>query len=245
MVYSQLVSQVIRRAGIAFVFLLMFSFIIPVVSAQDEYPVVIIDYREIRFSPEETISLQNTYAAFRTEPSLVTLLDGNNTLFWEYLAGYDSNLLADSSLQSFGIVTVNESGFFQTIVALDAESGDLVWLRSLNETYSTNFTRAVRTATDFFADDGHYWGICEEVMIVPGSAVGLSQNAVWNFKFYLAGETERWTLQIDTAGNLLTFQFQDVPCQDCIDYTPIVIIGFASAIVLVFVVAMLVRNRRS
>ncbi|MDF1539252.1 MAG: hypothetical protein P1Q69_10165 [Candidatus Thorarchaeota archaeon] len=233
-----------RRAGYAFVLLLMLSFILPIASAQDGYPVFLIDFREVRFSPEEKTSLQNSYTAFRTEPSLITLLDGNNTLFWEHLAGFDSNLDENFSLKSFGLVTVNETGFYQTIVALNAENGNLEWMRRLNETYSANFTAAILTATDFFADAGHYWGVCEEVMIVPGSSVGLSQHAVWNFKFYLVGETERWSLQIDTDGTLLAFQFQDIPCQDCIDYTPLVIIGFASAIVIVFVVGMIVKNRR-
>ncbi len=234
-----------RQAGYAFVLLLVVSIVIPTVSAQDGYPVFVIDFREVRFSPEDKTSLQNSFAIFRTEPSLTTLLDGNNTLFWEHLGGFDENLNEDSSLNSFGLSKVNESGFYQTIVALNAESGDLEWVRELNETLSENFTAAIRTATNFFADDGHYWGVCEEVMIVPGSSVELSQRAIWNFKFYLVGETERWSLQIDTDGNLLAFQFQDIPCQDCTDYTPLVIIGFASAIVLVFVAGLLVKNRRS
>lgn len=236
-------SLVIRKVGFALIILLTLSIILPLASAQDDYPVVVIDFREIRFAPEEKTSLQNAYIPFRTDTTLLSLLEGNNTLFWEHLGGYDFNLNENTSLKSFALVTVNESGFYQTIVALDASTENLEWIHRLNETYSANFEVAIRTATDFFADDGHYWGICESAMIVPGSSVALSQAAVWNFQFYLVGETERWTLQIDIDGNLITYQFQDVPCQDCIDYTPLVIVGIAAVPVLAVLIARALKNR--
>jgi hypothetical protein len=213
------------------------------VAAQDT-PVVTVDFRELRFSPESTSNLSTNFEAFRTDSTLVDLLEDNDTLFWEYIEGFDSNYLEDTSLASYAIVSINSTGFYQTIVALDPSSGDLEWVRSLRSSYSENYTMAVRTATDFFADDGHYWGLCEEIILLPGSSVGQSADAVWRFKFYLVGETERWTLLISTAGTLLTFSFEDVPCQSCIDYTPFVIFGFASAIVIVVVVAYYMKMRK-
>ena len=226
------------------VLVLLPMLLIPPVQAQDT-PVVTVDFRELRFSPEDTAPLVISHDAFRTDATLSSMLDGNITLFWEDLGGFDSNLGIDSDVSSYALVSINDTGFFQTIVALDVADNSLEWIQPLNTSLSANYSIAVRTATDFFADDGHYWGLCEELILLPGSSVGQSVVAVWRFKFYLVGETERWTLLIDTDGNMLSFDFEDVPCQNCIDYTPFVIVGFTSAIVFVIVVAVYVKNRRS
>lgn len=227
-----------------FVLVLLSMLLISPVQAQDT-PVVTVDFRELRFSPEDTTPLTISHDIFQTDATLSSLLDDNVTLFWEDLGGFDSNLGIDPNVSSYALVSINDTGFFQTIVALDTEENSLKWIKPLNTSLSANYSIAVRTATDFFADDGHYWGLCEELILLPGSSVGHSVDAVWRFKFYLVGETERWTLLIDTDGNMLSFDFEDVPCQDCIDYTPFVIVGFTSAIVFVIVVAVYLKNRRS
>ncbi len=231
------------RQGYLLILTVVLLLIVAPVKAQDT-PVVTIDFREIRFTPEDVSVLSSNFEVFRTDSRLVDMLTDNNTLFWESIGGYDSNFWVDDDISSYALVSVNETGFYQSIVALNPDNGDLEWIRELRSSYSSNFTHAVRTATDFFADDGHYWGLCEELILIPGAIVGLPDDAVWRFKFYLVGETERWTLLVDTNGDMISYQFEDIPCQSCNDYTPYVIAGIASVIVLVFASIYILKIRR-
>ncbi len=212
------------------------------VDAQD-YPVVTVDFRELQLVPEDTTPLKNSVAAFRTEDSLISLLESNNTVFWEHLGAFDASFEPDSSIDSYAIVQMNESGFYETIVALDATTGDLVWARLVDTNLSANFTLAVTTATDYFSNDGHYWGLSEEIVLVPGANVGLDVVAAWVFKFYLVGETERWTLFVNTDGGIETFEFTDIPCQSCNNNTILVIAGLSGAIVLLVSFGLYMKRR--
>ncbi len=206
------------------------------------YTVVTVDYRELQLVPEDMSELRNIQS-FQTESALVNLLEDNDTVFWEAIGSYDASLELNSALSSYAIVQINQSGFFQTIVALNAQSMALEWYEPIDSTLTQNYTLAIKTATDFFADDGHYWGLSEEIVVVPGSLVGLDIDVIWLFEFYLVGETERWTLMIDTNGILQDYQFRDIPCQDCVNYTPLVIIALSSSILVVALAGFIVRKR--
>ncbi|MFW9931491.1 MAG: hypothetical protein ACFFDR_02460 [Candidatus Thorarchaeota archaeon] len=226
--------------------LLLVLLLVPILPTQAQpYPVVTVDYRELQLVPEDFSILSESVEAFRTDDLLISLLQENDTLFWEEIGSYDASLMFNVSLASYAIVQLNSTGFYQTIVALNSETLEVEWLDIIASTISANYSLAVRTATDFFADDGHYWGLCEEILLVPGSHVGLDIDAIWLFEFYLVGETERWTLMIDTDGVLQDFQFIDVPCQECVDYTPLVILAFSSSIIIVVLVGFFLKNRIS
>ncbi|MFW9907007.1 MAG: hypothetical protein ACFFEF_00410, partial [Candidatus Thorarchaeota archaeon] len=63
-------------------------------------------------------------------------------------------------------------------------------------------------------------------------------------RFYLVGETERWTLRIDTAGSIIDFDFEDVPCQNCVDYTLFIVAGLAGAIAAIVAIAYVLKIRQ-
>ncbi len=205
------------------------------VYAQDRR-VVRIGYRELQLAPEDMSALSDSIEAFRTNPELQQLIQDNDSLFWEKLGGFDESFESNISVSTYAIVRINETGFFQTVVALNSETDNLEWVRTLDQSFTLNYSLAVRTATDFFVDDGHYWGVCEEIVVVPGTNYGLDSKAVWLFRFYLIGESERWTLLIDTNGFLQDYLFEDVPCQTCTDYTVLVIIGLSFSIVVLVLV---------
>ena len=228
------------RLGILLLLLLV---PLPPVNAQT-YSVVTVDYRELQLVPEDISELSNM-EVFQTEVQLSSLLGDNDTMFWEPIGSYDASFTLNSSISSYAIVQVNQTGFYQTIVALDSQTMELEWYKLVNSSFCDNYTLAVRTATDFFADDGHYWGLSEEIVLVPGEYVGLGFKAIWIFKFYLVGETERWTLMIDTDGVLQNYQFQDVPCQNCTDYTPFVILASSSSVVVLVLAGYILKKRSS
>ncbi len=229
-----------KKAGLGLLLLLSLLPLMPV-NAQS-YSVVTVDFRELQLVPEDMHEL-SSIDAFQSEEELAALLEDDDTMFWEVIGSYDASFASNSSLSSYAIVQVNQSGFYQTIVALNAQTMDLEWYEFVDSNFTENYTLAVTTATDFFADDGHYWGLSEEIVLVPGEYVGLDFSAIWLFKFYLVGETERWTLMIDTNGFLQNYLFSDIPCQDCTNYTPLVIVAFSASIILVVMVGYIIRKR--
>jgi hypothetical protein len=223
-------------------FLLLIPMIIPCVSAQD-VTVVTVDYRELQLVPEDTSNLTRTVNAFNVEPALVDLLEDNQTIFWQPLGGFNENFTQAPSLSSYAIVQVNQSGFYQKIVALNSESGNLEWIRPLQNQFVENYSLVIRAATDFFANDGHYWGLCERIVVVPGVSVGVNSEAVWIFKFHLVAESERWTLYIDTDGVIQDSSSQEIPCQSCNNNTVLAVLGLSTSVVAVVLVGAYLRKR--
>jgi hypothetical protein len=110
---------------------------------------------------------------------------------------------------------------------------------------SCNFSVVVESATDFFADDEHYWGLCEEIMVVPGTLVSQSETHVWRFKFHLVAEGERWVLLLSTSGELLHSVVENIPCQECTDWTTIIIISSLLGAVGIFAILIYFNRNKT
>lgn len=226
----------------AVIFLLLVPMIIPCVSAQD-VTVVTVGYRELQLVPEDTSNLTRTVNAFDVEPALVSLLKDNQTFFWQQLGGFNENLTQDPSLSSYAIVQMNQSGFYEKIVALNSETGNLEWIRPLQGQITENYSLVVQAATDFFANDGHYWGLSERIVVVPGMDVGINSAALWIFKFHLVAESERWTLYIDTDGVIQGSSSQEIPCQSCNNNSVLVVLALSTSVVVVVLAGTYLRKR--
>ena len=203
-------------------------------------PTVIVNFREIQLTPEDMMQLVSAYPPLQSSPLVTEILSKNSTYFWEYLGAFDSGLSSNVSFTSIAIVQINESGFFETLIGLDSDQQTVEWISHLDSVFSTNFSVVITSATDFFSDDGHYWGLCEEIIVIPGSLEGQSENLIWRLQFYLVAEQERWTLLLDTAGNILHNQAITVPCQSCDNSLPIILglSGLAAVTVVLIVVSM-------
>ncbi len=156
--------------------------------------VVVVNYRELRLAPEDLTALTAISPQFTSNHALSELLSDNDTLFWEPLGGSDRDLSANSSVSSFAVVQINETGFYETIICLSPDNQTLEWVVSVNSSVSANFSTIVIAATDFFVDDGRYWGFCEEIVVLPGHLMGRDVNYVWKLTFHLVAESERWTI---------------------------------------------------
>ena len=156
--------------------------------------VVVVNYRELRLAPEDLTALTAISPQFTSNHALSELLADNDTLFWEPLGGSDRDLSANSSVSSFAVVQINETGFYETIIGLSPDNQTLEWVASLNSSVSANLSTIVVAATDFFTEDGRYWGLCEEIVVLPGHLVGIDVDYVWMLTFHLIAESERWTV---------------------------------------------------
>ncbi|TXT57698.1 MAG: exported protein of unknown function [Candidatus Thorarchaeota archaeon] len=218
-----------------FVILSITALLIAPVSAQyDTYPTVIVNYREIRMVPEDFSFLSMQAPPFSSEVTLSNLLSSNNTFFWEPLGNYNATFVQEPDVSTFTVVQVNNSGFFQTIVGLSSDNQTLKWVRHLDTTIASNFTVVVEEAIDFFADEDRYWGLCEEIVVLPGSLVNLDDEYIWRFKFHLVAESQRWTLLFDTSGSLLTYHATTIPCACCDNSLPVIILGGVILAVVIF-----------
>ena len=156
--------------------------------------VVVINYRELRLAPEDLTALIAISPQFTSNQALSELLSDNDTLFWEPLGGSDRDLSPNSSVSSFAVVQINETGFYETIIGFSPDNQTLEWVTFLNSSVSANFSTIVIAATGFFVDDGRYWGFCEEIVVLPGHLVELNVNYVRKLAFHLRAESERWTV---------------------------------------------------
>jgi len=215
---------------------------VPVAAQDSDYPVVVIDYRELRFAPEDLTALTAVSPQFTSNQGLSDLLSDNDTLFWEPLGGSDRNLSPNSSVSSFAVVQINETGFYETIIGFSPDNQTLEWIASLNSSVSANFSTIAIAATDFFVDDGRYWGFCEEIVVLPGHLVGFDVNHVWRLIFHLVAESERWTLFIESSGQILDTQHSQLPCQTCYDYS--LLIAGAAIVTVVVVFALVIAWTR-
>ena len=224
---------------------LVLLIVLPVTAQDSEYPVIVVNYRELRLAAEDLTALTAISTQFTSNQALSKLLADNDTLFWEPLGGSDRNLSANSSVSSFAVVQINETGFYETIIGFSPDNQTLEWVAFLNSSVSANFSTIVIAATDFFAEDGRYWGLCEEIVVLPGHLVGLDVDYVWRLTFHLMAESERWTLLLESSGFILDTQYSQIPCQTCYDYS-LLIAGAAivTAIVVFALVIMWTRQRK-
>jgi len=230
-----------RQAIIAAALVLLIA--VPVAAQDSDYPVVVVNYRELRLAPEDLTVLTAISPQFTSNHALSELLSDNDTLFWEPLGGSDRDLSANSSVSSFAVVQINETGFYETIIGLSPDNQTLEWVVSLASSVSTNFSAIVIAATDFFVDDGRYWGLCEEVVVLPGHLVGLDVDHVWRLSFHLVAESERWTLCIESSGQILDTQYSQLPCQTCYDYSLLIAGAAIVTAVVVFALAIVWTRR--
>jgi hypothetical protein len=231
-----------RSFAFIFLTLLLLSSITSHVCAQESnYPTIVVDYRELRIVPEDFDSLKLLAPPFSNNPELVDILLSNNTFFWEPLGSFNVDFSENTSLSTYALVVINETGFYETLVGLSENNQSLIWTALLNTSISANFSKVVHTATDFFANDDIYWGLCEEIVVVPGGLVGLDFTAVWSLTFHLIAESERWTLLIDTSGSLLDTSFVTIPCPLC-PYTPFVIVGISVVVTVCIVIVVYLRT---
>lgn len=212
------------------------------IAQETEYPILVVDYRELRIVPEDNTALTTLAPPFSNEPRLIELLNDNTTYFWEPLGSINSDFTENLSLSTYAIVRINDTGFYETIVGLTSNNQSLLWVTTLNESISAKFSKVILTATDFFANDDIYWGLSEEIVVIPGVLVGLDFKALWRLTFHLIAESEWWTILIDTSGNLIDTSFVTIPCPLC-PYYPFVIIGVSIAITSCFVVVIYLRKR--
>ncbi|MCK4484687.1 MAG: hypothetical protein KAU89_07670 [Candidatus Thorarchaeota archaeon] len=215
---------------------------VPVAAQDSDYPVVVVNYRELRLAPEDLTALTAISPQFTSNHALSELLADNDTLFWEPLGGSDRDLSANSSVSSFAVVQINETGFYETIIGLSPDNQTLEWVTFLNSSVSANFSTIAIAATDFFVDDGRYWGLCEEIVVLPGHLVGLDVDYVWRLAFHLMAESERWALLLESSGFILDTQYSQIPCQTCYDYS--LLIAGAAIVTAVVVFALVVMWTR-
>jgi hypothetical protein len=220
----------------------MALFMVSVSGQETDYQVVVVDYRELRLVPEDFSILTNTYPIFNTNPELNEIINKNSTLFWEPIGRINSGFLEDSSFSTFAIIEINETGFFETVIGLSTNNQSLEWITPLNSSVAANFSEVILSATDFFASDAIYWGLCEEIVVIPGSLIGLDIDALWRLAFHLVAESEQWTIYVDVAGNLIDSSFVTIPCPLC-PVCPFVIIGLSAAITICGVVIVILRRR--
>lgn len=214
------------------------------VCGQDDLVVVRVGYRELHIVPERTDGLVLQYRPFSSDPVLNELVTDNDTLFWEGIGQYNANLTPDTTASTFSIVQINETGFYQTNIGLSTDNQTLLWVSHLDSAITSNFSIVVENATDFFANDNRYWGLSEEIIVLPGSLVDQVEHYVWRFVFHLVAEGEQWTLLLSSSGDILSLSAADIPCSDCTDWTSIIILGSLISSVVIFGVLIYANNRR-
>ncbi|UCE09868.1 MAG: hypothetical protein JSW61_12990 [Candidatus Thorarchaeota archaeon] len=232
-----------RFAALSILTALLICSLVTYSSAQSTYPVINIDYKEIRLVPENFSHLITEAPAFGTDSSLTVLLGQNSTVFWEALGQFGPDLEANFTANSYSVVQLNDTGIFISVIGLDVSRQSVEWIHSLPQSAVENYSLILNDATDFFSDDGHYWGLCEEIVLVPGSLVDRTEEIVWRLIFYLVAESERWTLLYSANGMRLDTLSTPVPCQTC-DYSLYLILGVSGAITAIVFIGYL-RTRTS
>ncbi len=233
-----------KKLLITILTLLLFIAADPVVAQDTEYPVVYVDFIELTIVPEDSSELKLGFPPFSSEPTLESILSMNSTLFWEPIGNFGMNLTENSSISTIAVVQINNTGFYQILVGLSQNNQSLEWINHLDSSVSENFSAVVKSGTDFFSDDGRYWGLVEEIIVIPGVLGGQTTDIVWRLKFHLVAESEQWTLFIDSSGEIIDFQFATIPCQPCIDYTPYAVVGLTAVAVTAFAFIIFIRQRR-
>lgn len=237
-------KQMGRKFKISYSIALIVLLLAIPVNGQDDLVIVRVGYRELQIVPEGTDGLVSQYEPFVSDTFLNELATANDTLFWECIGQFSSDFTTDTTASTFSIVQINDTGFYQTNVGLSTDNQTLLWTNQLNSGITSDFSMIVENATDFFANDNHYWGLCEEIIVLPGSLVDQDVNYVWRFVFRLVAEGEHWTLLLNSSGAILSSLAVDIPCQSCTDWTSIIIIGSLIGAVVIFAVLIFFNNRR-
>ncbi len=214
---------IMKRIHFVLVVLLIHLASLPITSAQENLPVITVNYRELKLVPEDIAPLVNKYEIFNNESSLKRIIHNNSTLFWEALGPIDSNLTHSTSLSTFAIVHINQSGFYQYLAMLTADNKSLVQLAIFQPDNENEFTSIIESATDFFARNDHYWGLCEEIVVIPGSMANMNTTYLWRLRFHLVAEGERWTLLLNSTASIVSKYSEAIPCQSCSDPFPVIL----------------------
>lgn len=188
--------------------------------AQD-YATITIDSREISLVPEDPAPLLAAHPEILADSDAADIVQSNRTFFWEDVGPYGPDLSPNSSLSSVVLVQVDSGNISEYVVSLSASDGLVFSTQRLDSSSMGNLSAVVRSATDFFINDGLYWGLCEEMILLPGPFLQQGVERVWRLAFYLIGEGERWTLVLDTSGTILNEYASTVSCQSCSDLSVI------------------------
>ena len=216
----------------------------PIHQLAQGYATIIIDSREISVVPEDSAPLLAAHPEILADPEAADIVQSNRTLFWELIGPYGPDLSPNSSLSSVVLVQIDSGNFTEYVVGLSASDGSVVFTHELDSSTMGNLSAVVGNATDFFIGDGLYWGLCEEMILLPGSCLEQSADLVWRFRFHLIAEGERWTLVLDTSGTILQQYVSTVPCQSCSDLSVIVAAASVIGVVTVLVLLRLRANHR-
>ncbi len=215
---------------------LSFLIIFTPIKAQTDYPTYVFNFIELKLVQEESTSLLTSVPLFASEPELVTFLSDEDVLFWEHLGPFDNKMQQNTSISSFAFVRINETGFFETIIGLSPDNHSLLWIEPLSSVAAENFTSSLNGSIEFFTNQDKYWGLCEEILVLPGSIISSELESVWRYKFYLIESSELWTLYTDSMGHVLDADVTITPCVSCTVCPILVILGFTSVVVVVLIV---------
>ncbi len=212
--------------------------VLPGTKAQDEYPVVYVDFVELRLVPEDFTNLVSSIPLFTTASELTSLLSENDTLFWEALGQTGMDFSQNQSVSTIAIIQLNETGFFQTLVGLSSDNESLLWTHVLDIPSIGNFSVVTNDTVQFFVDQDKYWGLCEEIVLLPAHLNPHDVDIVWRFTFHLVEDLERWVIYIDTAGHVVDSYVITIPCESCALCPIPIIVGISVAVVIVVVVIL-------
>ena len=215
----------------------------PLAKAQSNYQSYVFDFIELRVAPESSDILRSSIQLFTSEQKLVSILDDDDFLCWNSLGPYDLNFDFSDSISSFGMVLVNESGFYEFIAALTSDNLTLLWIEELPGISLDTFIIALNSSVQFFADQSKYWGVCEEIIILPGASIDLEPHRVWKFQYLLTEDSERWILYIDSEGQIIDSAVVEIPCQSCTLCTTVIILGISFSLVVIAVIILILRGR--
>ncbi|MGY5854806.1 MAG: hypothetical protein RTU92_14655 [Candidatus Thorarchaeota archaeon] len=212
--------------------------VLPIIRAQDEYPVVYVDFVELRLVPEDITNLVSSIPLFTSDSELISLLGENDTLFWEALGQTGMDLSHNQSVSTIAIIQLNETGFFQTLVGLSSDNESALWKHVLDIPAVDNFSVVTNSTVQFFVDQDKYWGRCEEIVLLPAHLNPYDAELVWRFSFYLVEDSERWVLYVNPTGQVVDSQVNTIPCASCALCPIPIIVGISVVIVIVVLVVL-------
>lgn len=231
-----------RVLCIALIILLMLPVFFIQAQAQSDFPTITVNYRELRLVPDDFDGLKDKHSIFTSEPSLEMIVNSNSTLFWQDIGPFDSNFSLDMSFSTFAIVHINTSGFFQYLVMLSPDNRSLCQTNLFQPDNENEFAAIIETATDFFASNDHYWGLCEEIIVIPGSLENIDTRYLWRLTFHLVAEGERWTLLINSTASIVSMYSEVIPCQSCSNPLPVIVESSSLIVIGLVVVYVLFRK---
>ena len=223
--------------------IMIFITVLPIVESQSDYPTYVFGFIELRLVPEPTDSLLSSVPLFGSDQQLASLLESDDFLFWEPIGHSDANFDVNNSMSSFALVFVNETGVSETIVALSPDNLTLLWVQRVQNLTIDDFIIVLNSTIQFFTGQGKYWGLCEEIVLLPGAFIESENQRVWRFQYLLTENSERWTLYVDTVGQIIDSEMEGIPCQSCTFCTLLVILCISASIIAIIIVILIFRKR--